>query len=65
MDAVQVYRIAFSTENLSLWGFDPWSPRASELLMQAVQRGRPFRHDWMLSRLCGGYRNRPPPEINL
>jgi hypothetical protein len=66
LDALDAYRAAFGAEAVpSMWGFDPGQPRVAELLLRAVQRGRPFRHDYTVSRLCGGWRNTPPSDILL
>jgi hypothetical protein len=63
-EAVDAYRDAFGADALpSLWGFD-LDGRVAELLMRAVRRGRPFRHGYTVSRLCGGWR-RTPPEVLL
>jgi hypothetical protein len=67
MDPLTLYGLAFGAKaaDLSLWGFDPGQPRVAELLLRAVRRGRPFRYGHTVSRLCGGWRNTPPPDVEL
>lgn len=66
LTGIEVYRLAFGIPALpSLWGFDLDNPRVGELLLRAVQRGRPFRHGYTVSHLCGGWRNTPPADVML
>jgi hypothetical protein len=63
-DAVDEYRDRFGSEALPfLWLVDPVV--ATRALRMAVTRGRPIRQGYVISRICGGWRQAPPPEVIL
>jgi hypothetical protein len=63
-DAVDEYRDRFGAETLPfLWMVDP--AVAARALRMAVTRGRPIRQAYVISRICGGWRHAPPPELVL